>query len=81
MFNVCICFCDTGQILLCTVERKHVPIVNNVKTKKKVPIDRQGLIQRRPPSQTQVTSNAIYFLLAFVSTRASLSPDLTKARH
>lgn len=33
------------------------------------------------PPPTFLTSNAIYFLLAFVSTRASLSPDLTKARH
>lgn len=34
-----------------------------------------------PPPPTLLTSNAIYFLLAFVSTRATLSPDLTKARH
>lgn len=49
--------------------------------KKKVPIHRRRLIQRRPLSHTQVTSNAIYFLLAFVSTRAGLSPYLTKTRH
>lgn len=82
MFDLRTCLCDIGQILLCTVERKQVPIVNNVGTEKKnVPIHRRGLIQQRPPSHTQVSSNAIYFLLAFVSTRAGLSPDLTKARH
>lgn len=74
------CLCDFGQILLCTIEREQVPIVNNVGTEKKKKYWR-GLIQQRPPSHTQVTSNAIYFLLAIVSTRASLSPDLTKARH
>lgn len=73
MFELYTCLCDFGQILLCTVERKQVLIVNNIGREKKV------LVRIDSVAATLPNTNAIYFLLAFVSTRASLSPDLTKA--
>lgn len=67
------CLCDIGQIHICFVERKQVPIVNNAGTEKST--DSKAMIDSAvAPLPLSVTSNAIYFLLAFVSTRASLSP-------
>lgn len=64
MFDLRICLCDIGQILLCTVKRKQVLVVNNVGTKKKYRFTgKDGFSSEHPPTHKSLQ---MQFILCFL---------------
>lgn len=55
--------CDFGQILLCTVEREQVPIVNNVGTEKKKSTGEDWFSNGHPPTHKSLPMQFIFCLL------------------